>query len=90
MVPALLAVASTNLALAKANINILHQTALRHVPFLALLVTVNIRDVYVRPEYHREHTDAKPIMVLPVLRFAKKLIRITAITVLPLQHHTAV
>ena len=71
MVPALLAVASTNLALAKANINILHQTALRHVPFLALLVTVNIRDVYVLAVYHQEHMGAKPITVRPVLRFVK-------------------
>ena len=71
MVPALLAVASTNLVFAKANINILHQTALRHVPFLALRVTVNIRDVYVLAVYHQEHTGARPITVRLVLRFAK-------------------
>ena len=87
MVPALLAVASTNLALAKANMFIPLLTVLRHVPFPALLVTVNIRDVYVRLEYRREHTGAKPITVLPVPLFAKKLILITAITVLPKHVH---
>ena len=87
MVPALLAVASTNLALAKVNMFIPLLTVLRHVPFPALLVTVNIRDVYVRLEYRREHTGAKPITVLPVPLFAKKLILITAITVLPKHVH---
>ena len=71
MVPALLAVASTNLALAKANMFIPLLTVLRHVPFPALLVTVNIRDVYVLAVYHQEHTGARPITVRLVLRFAK-------------------